>query len=58
VLEAGTKNGDRVKTALLCPPTIYGTPSSLLELVNVMMLRVRQAPDEAPSTKNRNKSTP
>ncbi|KAF4975598.1 hypothetical protein F66182_17547, partial [Fusarium sp. NRRL 66182] len=24
VLEAGTKNGDRVKTALLCPPTIYG----------------------------------
>lgn len=28
VLEAGTKNGDRVKTALLCPPTIYGTPYS------------------------------
>ncbi|KAI7978096.1 hypothetical protein EIK77_009636 [Talaromyces pinophilus] len=26
VLEAGTKNGDRVKTALVCPPTIYGTP--------------------------------
>ena len=24
VLEAGTKNGDSVKTALLCPPTIYG----------------------------------
>jgi nucleoside-diphosphate-sugar epimerase len=24
VLEAGTKNGDMVKTALLCPPTIYG----------------------------------
>lgn len=24
VLEAGTKNADKVKTALLCPPTIYG----------------------------------
>jgi hypothetical protein len=24
VLEAGTKNGNRVKTALVCPPTIYG----------------------------------
>jgi len=25
VLEVGTKYADRVKTALVCPPTIYGT---------------------------------
>jgi hypothetical protein len=24
VLDAGTKNADKVKTALVCPPTIYG----------------------------------
>lgn len=25
VLKAGTEHGDKVKTAILCPPTIYGT---------------------------------
>ena len=25
VLEAGEKNGDVIKTALICPPTIYGS---------------------------------
>lgn len=24
VIEAGEKDGDRIKTAILCPPTIYG----------------------------------
>lgn len=24
VLEAGTKHGDVIKTAIVCPPTIYG----------------------------------
>lgn len=28
VLEAGTKYADRVKTALVCPPTIYGKSCS------------------------------
>ena len=31
VLEAGTKHADRVKTALVCPPTIYGTAVPLFE---------------------------
>jgi len=29
VLEAGTTHGDVVKTALICPPTIYGAFLSL-----------------------------
>ncbi|EED19806.1 nucleoside-diphosphate-sugar epimerase, putative [Talaromyces stipitatus ATCC 10500] len=51
VLEAGTKNADRVKTALICPPTIYGPgrgpinqKSRQVYALASMTLQIKKAP--------------
>lgn len=46
VLETGTKYADKVKTALLCPPTIYGASSHLF--LTGPMAEVRVGPGRGP----------
>jgi hypothetical protein len=43
VLEAGTKHGDRVKTVIVCPPTIYGE-EVLVAFVSRLTEGFRQRP--------------
>lgn len=49
VLEAGAKHADVLKTALVCPPTIYGKPTTLKTRVIIDRSQSR-SPTPRPST--------